>query len=556
MQKMEKMKNKVHNMDCIEFMKRLPDNSIDSCVTDPPYGLNFMNKAWDSGAITFNKEVWELLFQKLKYGAHIAVFGGTRTYHRMVCAIEDAGFEIRDQLAWIYGSGFPKGLNISKTIDRKHGFDGTTDIPKQTARSIERGYYETTRTDLSIQGGRFADPTREKRNGDIKTHYLPISPEAIEWQGWNTALKPAQEPILLARKPLKEKTIVDNILKHGAGAINIDACRIRVDPTVDDMHRTVERKERETATWRDGSGFKNEHNEFTGVLPSGRYPTNVILSHHRDCVLVQEGKTEVRHIKREATETTGKGVYSDGWIRNPNEYSFGDGVPEIWNCVEGCPIKLMNEQSGIRPAGGRITGHELSHKMGDAGIYNKIEKTLPRESYNDIGGAARFFYCAKAQKKERNAGLGYYLKAHIMIVINDAEVIIDDISLKSILFEESNDEMITLTNESFSQLDILFTKETVPNPHITVKPIDIMRYLIRMITPVGGTVIDPFAGSGTTAIAAVLEEMNFLTCDISSEYVDVSRKRLAYWKNPPKITPKKKKLATKGQETLAKYFEE
>ena len=554
------MINEIVVSDCINFLQCIKDETVDSCVTDPPYGLNFMGKKWDSFKNhklmqDFHFNWAKALFRVLKPGSYILVFSGTRTYHRLASAFEDAGFEIRDMLAWIYGTGFPKGQNISKAIDKKHGLDGTTGIPKQTARSIERGYYETTRTDLSIQGGRFADPTREKRNGDIKTHYLPVSPEAIRWNGWNTALKPAQEPILLARKPLGEKTIVDNVLAHGTGAINIDGCRVATNPDVDDMHRTVDRQERETATWREGSGFKNEQNEFTGVLPEGRYPANVILSHHPDCELVQEGITEAWARDRNEGQSTGKhGIYGNR-ERPSIEVEYKEAVPEIWKCVPDCPIRMMNEQSG--DSKGRTSfmasWQRFTHDGWKRPAHEDYMKTP--QGYNDSGGAARFFYCAKAYKGERNAGLGYYLDCELVAINDDAEYILNTTPFETILFEDLEHQSMFI--ESELELDLRFVKKEVRNPHITVKPIELISYLVRMITPKGGTVIDPFVGSGTTAIAAMLEQVDFLACDISAEYVDIAKKRFAYWidKKNLRFKPRKKKhLATIGQETLDVFF--
>lgn len=174
---------KIFNEDCIQGMKNLSDNSVDSIVTDPPYELGFMEKHWDSKGISYNVDVWKECFRVLKPGGHLLSFGGSRTYHRMACTIEDAGFEIRDQIMWVYGSGFPKSFNISKAIDKKFDVDET---------------------------------------------------KAIKWDGWGTALKPAHEPICMARKPLSEKTIVDNILKYGTVGININECRVAINKKVDD----------------------------------------------------------------------------------------------------------------------------------------------------------------------------------------------------------------------------------------------------------------------------------------------------------------------------------
>ncbi len=220
--------NEIVISDCIEFLEGLEAESIDSCVSDPPYGLDFMGKEWDSFKNhklmqDFHFKWATALFRVLKPGSHILVFSGTRTYHRLACAFEDSGFEVRDMLAWIYGSGFPKGQNLSKIIDKRLGFSGVPvpkeELPKRNQRNLHTDF----------KGSRFhrADGEHEHLEHISK---LPESDLAKEWFGWNTALKPAHETILLARKPLAEKTIVDNVLAHGTGAINIDVCRVAVNP--------------------------------------------------------------------------------------------------------------------------------------------------------------------------------------------------------------------------------------------------------------------------------------------------------------------------------------
>ena len=210
--------NKIYNLDCLEGMKLLDDNSIDSIVTDPPYELSFMNKKWDSTGISYNVQLWEECLRVLKPGGHLLAFGGTRTYHRMVCAIEDAGFEIRDQMQWIYGSGFPKSQNISKAIDKKFG-----------------------------------------------------AKRAKQWDGWGTCLKPANEPIVVARKSISEKTIADNVLKWGTGGLHIDRCRI---PTKDSLNGGAYAK---NGTPRDDGWGMQRGGAGEYVQPTGRFPANVIL---------------------------------------------------------------------------------------------------------------------------------------------------------------------------------------------------------------------------------------------------------------------------------------
>ncbi|HHW90957.1 MAG TPA: site-specific DNA-methyltransferase, partial [Clostridiales bacterium] len=207
-------------MDCLEGMKLLDDNSVDSIVTDPPYELGFMGKKWDSTGVAYNVELWKECLRVLKPGGHLLAFGGTRTYHRMTCAIEDAGFEIRDCIQWLYGSGFPKSHDISKAIDKKLGAERKVIARKKKLQSY--GYEGN-----NVYGG-------DVDRGGIQEITAPATPEAQEWEGWGTHLKPANEPIVLARKPISEKTIADNVLKWGTGGINIDDCRIELQEEGED----------------------------------------------------------------------------------------------------------------------------------------------------------------------------------------------------------------------------------------------------------------------------------------------------------------------------------
>ena len=217
---MDRWLNQIIQGDCLEVMRGIPDDCIDSIVTDPPYELGFMGKKWDSTGIAYNVDMWRECLRVLKPGGHLLSFGGTRTYHRMACAIEDAGFEIRDQMQWIYGSGFPKSMDISKAIDKQAGVERAS-LGKIKGAVNPKGY----KTDgIKQSGGAF------KKEYDITA---PATLKAKQWDGWGTALKPAHEPIVVARKPLSEKTVADNVLKWGTGGINIDDCRI---PTSDKLN--------------------------------------------------------------------------------------------------------------------------------------------------------------------------------------------------------------------------------------------------------------------------------------------------------------------------------
>ena len=343
------------NGDCIEQMQKLKDEGkqIDSVVTDPPYHLTsiverygkdgsapakdkdglyqrqargFMGKEWDGGDIAFRTDTWKLAYDLLKPGGYLLAFSASRNYHRMAVAIEDAGFEIRDQIMWIYGSGFPKSLNIGKAIDKRLG--------------NER---EVVGTRVSAFGDADGSETDDGRNlwGKESTKEVELTKGNSEYEGWGTALKPAHEPIVMARKPL-EGTNIDNVLKYGTGAINIDGCRIETNPEVDDMLREVERVQRdEKNVWSNkNSGFKNENNNLTGVRKEGRYPANVM---HDGSDVVQEIFPQTS--KSVSTKRTRKTIGSFGM---PN-----DTTPE----------------------------------------------------YDDEGTAARYFYCPKTSAEERNRGL-------------------------------------------------------------------------------------------------------------------------------------------------------
>lgn len=380
---------KLINGDCIEEMKKMDANSIDSIVTDPPYEIGFMGKGWDNTGIAYNKDVWKQALRVLKPGGHMLAFSSTRTYHRMVCAIEDSGFEIRDQLAWIYGSGFPKSQNVGKKVK--------------------------------------------------------------EYEGWGTALKPAQEPIVLARKPISESTIAKNVIKYGTGAIDIDNSRIATG--TDDIpsagNRTATFGTQETISGGDGSGGYIANNK-------GRFPANII----------HDGSAEV-------LELFPDNVKGGTWAKTKGMRAFNN---------EGKDTEAI------------ITGTDKS-----------------------VGSAARFFYCAKANKQDRNDGCEEITAKSITNAKGNGLGRVCNICSASILKPcecENNSWILPVTNK---------------NNHPTVKPTMLMQYLVRMITPVGGTVLDPFNGSGSTGKAAMLlGKYNYVGIDLSSDYIAISKSRIEH----------------------------
>ena len=404
--------------DCRNELELLPDNSIDSIVTDPPYELGFMGKSWDASGIAYDQRVWVQCLRVLKPGGHMLAFSGSRTYHRMVCAIEDAGFEIRDQIMWVYGSGFPKSLNISKAIDKAAGVKGEI-------IGYSRG------VGVSAEDNNFGGINRGavgiKQIGIDVPIIAPATDEAKQWEGWGTALKPAHEPIVLARKPLVG-TVANNVLTYGTGGINIDGCRVG--------EGTGETK---TVQYPDIRG--NNYNNASGtveytVTNQGRFPANFI----------HDGSDEVLEL-------------------------FPDSKGGAYPAKRGQAVNTAFA-SGQETEGG-------FRKMGDD------------------GSAARFFYCAKASKKDRNQGLDGFA-------------------------EKRPDERTTTGMGTFDEKGV--AKQA--NHHPTVKPTELMRYLVRLITPSNGTVLDPFTGSGSTGKAATLEGFNFIGIEQSAEYVQIAKARI------------------------------
>jgi site-specific DNA-methyltransferase (adenine-specific) len=393
--------------DCLDKLKELDDNSVDSIVTDPPYGLAFMGKKWDYDVPS--QAIWEECMRVLKPGGHILSFAGSRTYHRMAVRIEDAGFEIRDQIMWIYGSGFPKSHNIGKAVDKLQGNEREVVGDNPNHRGDSQFNNEYTK-------GLGQDGTITKGNSD--------------WEGWGTALKPAHEPIVMARKPLIG-TVADNVLEYGVGGINIDGCRVEYKNEADEKSSIPGSLNSNQNNSLFGMGEGHEHNT------QGRFPANIILDEEAGRIL---------------DEQSGKSKSS------PNKWE-GDN---------------------------------------NAAIYGKYEKGVRQSTFSDNGGASRFFYCPKASKKDRDEGL-----------TTEAKVI------------KGRDEGQDKTAVAYKA-----RPTERKNIHPTVKPTDLMGYLIRLVTPKGGVVLDPFMGSGSTGKAAVREGMEFIGIEREEEYYEIAKQRI------------------------------
>lgn len=471
----------------LDMLPTLPDNSVDSIVTDPPYELGFMGKSWDNSGIAYSVELWTECMRVLKPGGHLLAFGGSRTWHRLAVAIEDAGFEMRDSIAWLYGSGFPKSMDISKQIDKQAGAERQVIGSKIASPKGISGAENRSDTAAGAYGG-------EAKEIDITA---PATDEAKQWQGWGTALKPAFEPVVVARKPLEEKTVAANVLKYGTGGLNIDASRIGSNDGVPVFDK---KGEKSVSAYGDGLNGGARTGE---ISHAGRWPANVILGHTPDChPTCQTITSKTGAGKRTATfgtqETQSGGDGSGAW----SGYKY---QTEVYACVDGCPVKLLDEQSGIsKPKPEKVGIKGGNGNWGEGGVFNN--QTLGRWPEDLGGGASRFFYVAKASKKDRNEGLDE------LPVASSAELV---------------DRQEGSAGMNLPRAGAGRTSGSA-NIHPTVKPTSLMEYLIKLVTPPNGTVLDPFTGSGSTGKAALLNGFKFIGIELTEEYLPIIEGRLKW----------------------------
>jgi DNA modification methylase len=465
----------IHTGDCIEEMRKLEEGSVDAVVTDPPYGIGFMGHEWDQpgefGAtkangrpgvhrrgpngepqkisegsmeagrydlsLTANRryqawcEAWAReAFRVLKPGGYLLASCGSRTYHRLAAGVEDAGFEIRDSIMWLYGSGFPKSRDVSKAIDKAAGAEREV-----VGQSPSQGMALRPGASTYVNGG-----GDDRTTGTAADLTAPATPEAAQWEGWGTALKPAHEPIVVARKPLVG-TVAENLLEHGTGGLNIDACRIEHQTVnggnlADNPHLRKSIKNSGSIFGADGELEQNQN---------GRWPANVVLD--------EEAAAE----------------------------------------LDAQSGELHSQDPATRKSRSKVEG------VTEMGTGRSVE-------YADRGGASRFFYCAKTSRAERNAGLeGFEEKPPPQ-----------EYRLGAV---EGNPRKPSKCSAA----------KPVANNHPTVKPINLMRWLGRLVTPPGGLVLDPFLGSGSTGCAAVLEGFDFVGIEREEEYVAIAEARMAFW---------------------------
>lgn len=464
---------KLYQGNMLDMLEVIEKESIDSIVCDPPYGLTsitkrfgkessaecqygkdgsfqrlsrgFMGKEWDGSGIEYNVDTWRKCYEVLKPGGYLLAFGGSRTFHRIAGAIEDAGFEIRDTIMWLYGSGFPKSMNISKGLEarEKLGNAGT-----RNKRKIEQACNSEEYTLKQTNNGAMREIIETTRK-----EYIPDTELAQKWQGWGTCLKPSFEPIIVARKPFKG-SLVDNVLKWGVGGLNIDECRVGIEKvgggTMPDLSYVGQEQK------KNGNGHIMSFGQVSNAPRIeceehvGRFPANTILTY--------------------------------------DETDFD----------EVC--------AGFPNTKSQKTNSKLLDIRGNN--YNNANKNLDvayERGYTDSGSAARYFYCAKASKKDRDEGLDTFAD------------------------EKVNDGRNKPIDNAFQRGETLRK-----NIHPTVKPTDLMQYLVRLVTPNGGTVLDPFNGSGSTGKAVMYEnkernkDYKYIGIELTDEYLPIAKARIEY----------------------------
>jgi len=410
--------NYIFHGDNIQVLRTLPDSSVDSVVTDPPYGLKFMGKQWDYDVPSV--ELWKECYRVLKPGGYLLSFGSSRTYHRMAVKVEDAGFEIRDQIMWVYGSGFPKSHNVGLSIDKLLGHPDRGHRIATASRTHPDGTFEP--------------------NGEKLLPYETKSEESKPFEGFGTALKPAHEPIVMARKPFKG-SVAKNVMKWNTGGINIDECRIPIQADEKIDIRRYDNYHDTFNAYEEGQSAEGKKYSINEAHDLGRFPANIFFD-----------------------EEAGK---------------------------------LLDEQSGYtKTKSDKNYKHNKTNSNSD--IFKSRGTYTPRE---DEGGASRFFYCPKPSKKEKEEGLTS-----------------EPIQIKG--RDDGQD------NRNVPQK---LRKTNRKNTHTTVKPLKLMQYLIRLVTPKGGVTIDPYFGSGSSGKSTIREgNYKFIGIEKEKEYFNIAVERCQY----------------------------
>jgi len=443
----ENKEYKLYHGSMLDMLEVIEPNSIDAIITDPPYELNFMSKGWDNSGIAFQPSTWQKCYEVLKPGGYLLAFGGSRTFHRIACAIEDAGFEIRDTIMWLYGSGFPKSMALDKALEGKitTGNANKTQFHKLSGEQEDKHHYGFT-TMNKEQGFRPKDYTIEGKSNTYLKKLEPTTDLAKKYSGWGTTLKPSFEPIIVARKSFKG-SLVDNVVEYGVGGLNIDECR--VENTNADSYDLEKRGiSKAKGSDNDGHFLDKLHNQDAkhGVVDNGRFPANVILTYD---------ETDFDEVCGGMPNTKSNG----------SDYDF-----------------------------------DFTNQDNPSHLYTNIKSG---KHFEDEGSVARYFYCAKASKFDRDEGLDS--------------------------FEEQKSIRINAPREK--EEDKFSPKKNI---HPTVKPISLMRYLVRLVSPKGATILDCFNGSGSTGKAVMLENKEFkknykyIGIELTDEYLPIAKARIEY----------------------------
>lgn len=489
------MRSEIVLGDCRKVLAAMESSSVDSLVTDPPAGISFMGKKWDSyeGVSGFHDFLFGVMGQCLrvmKPGAYGLVWSLPRTSHHTGMALERAGFEIRDCVYHLFGTGFPKSLDVSKAIDKQAGAERPI-----TETYVARGFSQDS-------------PTQDGRNmwnaGEVvdkQAHRTsPATDAARQWEGYGTALKPAAECWWLVRKPLEKKTVAEQVLATGTGALNIDASRVK--PSGErlggggEKRQTFEKKEGWSRPWMSDLSRAKQHAEkvtanVERASKLGRWPANVVLSHAKGCI--SRGTKKVKAItgtlsgswRRGGQYGGGYAGAAEGELGEPVGYGDEDGTETVedYDCAESCPVAALDLQSGKRSAGHYPSkrGKGGVSTAGHAGQDSLKEKMLL------AGGASRFFSN----------------------------------------FEPDSDAQPFIYATKASAADRMTGLESGENTHPTVKGQGLMQYLVRLVTPAGGLVLDPFAGSGSTLVAAIAQGFSCVGIEKEAEYGEIAKARMA-----------------------------
>lgn len=457
---------KLYHGSMLDMGEVIAPNSIDAIVTDPPYELNFMNKGWDNSGIAFQKETWEKCFEVLKPGGFLLAFGGSRTFHRIAVAIEDAGFEIRDVIMWLYGSGFPKSMDLGKSVESKvlSGSANKTEFKKLAGEKTEAGNWGIS-GNTAEYGARPRDYSADGHLRTTKVDYQ--TEEGLRWDGWGTCLKPSYEPVLVARKPC-EGSITDNVLKWGVGGMNIAGCRLPFEDTPNPATNPLYRQEHgykhdksnaEETAKNSVTNFSTSQNPVSSL---GRFPSNTILT-----------------------------------------YDESD----------------RDEVCGGMPEGGRNGSISHPYDMNNL-VYGDYGQCKEFEAYDDSGSAARYFYCAKATLRDREEGLEELEAQSDFAKGNGLGRVCEFCGAPQL-----KPELCKCKVKSW-----IMPKRK--NIHPTVKPTMLMQYLVRLVTPTGGTVLDPFNGSGSTGKGVMYENLDYgsgykyIGIELTESYLPIAKARI------------------------------